>query len=981
MVWQQKRHKLFAMEDGVARLLSPEYIDEFLLLARDKRWTKLRLSKLGLKEIPEALFKLTALQSLSLSSNSISLIPESIGNLTTLQSLNINNNKINLLPDSLCQIKSLQSLYISFNDIKNLPKQIENLNSLKTLNICGNKLNCLPKQLMNATTLHSLYISDNQITNLPEWLRHLKSLHCLDLDRNQISLLPEWMGQMTALQSLYISYNQISQLPESLGQLSSLQLLTLNANKIKQIPESIGQLFALQSLYLSNNQLTHLPESFGNLTTLQRLDLNDNKLSKLPESIGNLTALRRLDLNGNKLNQLPESIGNLTALQRLDLDENQLSQLPESFGNLTALQRLNLNQNILGQLPESMGQLTALQVLVLNANKLSQLPKSIGNLTALQSLLLGDNKLRQLPESLSLLKQIRFLEIDATSLDLPVEITATRDALTILSHYFDKNKTPLREAKLIMVGQGGVGKTSLVKRLMHNSFDAQETKTEGIALHQWHIDTTRGKVCLNIWDFGGQEIMHATHQFFLTERSAYVLVWDARQEDRYGQLEYWLELIRSFGKDSPVLVVMNKCETGAKELDEAALLRKYNDNIKDKNHFLAVSCQTGQGIAEVRAKLSSILAELKSAHTPWRNSWFKVKSKIQELQQSSPILKYETFTQLCSEEGIAEQRDQDSLIRYLHDLGVVICFRDDPYLSDNAILEPTWVTEGVYTILNSEIVRTRKGIVLDDDLQDILDSEQYHLADQRFILNMMRKFELCFELEEDQYLIPELLSPQEPRHCSEFRQNAPMYVFDYNILPGSIISRLIVRMHRWSTLDGYWKNGIRLNFEMYKTQALVSADMNDKRIEIFVYPMNTKGSRIVLSAILCFLHGIHTSIARLTATGKIPIPDAPEVCMDHSNLQDQLQFGIQKFMPPGTKHLVNIQEHLRRVELLNFKEYSNLLKLLKDDYFINNDSFEPYTNNKYIKFIINRYQILRFPYTPYFLKLSKEHVPWVISNT
>ena len=65
-------------------------------------------------------------------------------------------------------------------------------------------------------------------------------------------------------------------------------------------------------------------------------------------------------------------------------------------------------------------------------------------------------------------------------------------------------------------------------------------------------------VRLNIWDFGGQEIMHATHQFFLTQRSLYLLVLNGREGGEDADADYWLRLIDSFGAESPVIVVLNK---------------------------------------------------------------------------------------------------------------------------------------------------------------------------------------------------------------------------------------------------------------------------------------------------------------------------------------------------------------------------------------------------------------------------------------
>ena len=99
-----------------------------------------------------------------------------------------------------------------------------------------------------------------------------------------------------------------------------------------------------------------------------------------------------------------------------------------------------------------------------------------------------------------------------------------------------------------------------------------------IKIESWMIDPPEDRrrgaegeqVRLNVWDFGGQEIMHATHQFFLTKRSLYLLVLDARQGEIEGNIHYWLKIIQSYGADAPVLVVTNKSETHHLDLNEDA---------------------------------------------------------------------------------------------------------------------------------------------------------------------------------------------------------------------------------------------------------------------------------------------------------------------------------------------------------------------------------------------------------------------------
>ena len=85
-----------------------------------------------------------------------------------------------------------------------------------------------------------------------------------------------------------------------------------------------------------------------------------------------------------------------------------------------------------------------------------------------------------------------------------------------------------------------------------------KSKTEGIRITNWSLPVGKDTFRLNVWDFGGQEIMHATHQFFMTERSLYLLVLNGREGGEDLDAEYWLKHVQSFGGKSPVIVVLNK---------------------------------------------------------------------------------------------------------------------------------------------------------------------------------------------------------------------------------------------------------------------------------------------------------------------------------------------------------------------------------------------------------------------------------------
>jgi len=122
----------------------------------------------------------------------------------------------------------------------------------------------------------------------------------------------------------------------------------------------------------------------------------------------------------------------------------------------------------------------------------------------------------------------------------------------------------LYEAKLLIVGEGGAGKTSLARRIVRSDAalpEEEKDTTRGIEITRWEFPLNRADAPnttfrVNIWDFGGQQIYHATHQFFLTKRSLYALVAESRKEDHdfYG----WLNRVELFGESSPVFIVKNR---------------------------------------------------------------------------------------------------------------------------------------------------------------------------------------------------------------------------------------------------------------------------------------------------------------------------------------------------------------------------------------------------------------------------------------
>ncbi|MEO0771065.1 MAG: COR domain-containing protein, partial [Cyanobacteria bacterium J06649_4] len=463
------------------------------------------------------------------------------------------------------------------------------------------------------------------------------------------------------------SYGNLTSIPLEVFQTIELEKLFLIENELTEITINIGQLVNLEELRLNGNQITHLPPEIGQLKQLRSLYLSNNNLTTLPPEIGLLENLTALHLAGNRINELPKEIGGLSKLRELSLNGNQLHSLPSEIGKLTNLEHFSISRNSFSFLPAEAGQLSKVKRFNHNENSFPTLPPEI---------------------------------ID-------------KGPLGILNYFgsLEEDKQALNEVKVLLVGEGSAGKTSLVKRLLGEEFDKYEPQTHGININNWYISSETQEIKVNIWDFGGQEIMHATHQFFLSRRSLYILVLDSRKDEK---AEYWLKHIESFGGDSPIIVVVNKIdENPSFNVNERFLKKKY----KGIKGIYRISCAEDTGIKALSKCLIRELAQVKMIKTTWAQSWFAVKGHLENLE--GYYISYEQYKKLCLQCGVSVQSNQNTLIDFLHDIGTVIHFRDFD-LEDVHVLEPQWITEAVYKIINSRELAANKGLLMLQDLSAIL---------------------------------------------------------------------------------------------------------------------------------------------------------------------------------------------------------------------------------------------------------------------
>ncbi len=550
-----------------------------------------------------------------------------------------------------------------------------------------------------------------------------------------------------------------------------------------------------------------------------------------------------LDLHGDGLKTLPPEVANLTFLRTLWLHKNQLKTVPPEIKNLVALTRLSLADNQLTILPPEIANITALKELYLHGNEALGMPESVLGPRMGQVYVIGD----------------RASEQPARPAD-------------ILNFYFAQRHGAatgtlrrVDEIKVMLVGRGGAGKTSLRRFLLGEPHNFKEPETPGIALDTFPLRCGLREVSVRLWDFAGQEITHALHQFFLTEGCVYLLVLDPRSNTEMTDAEYWLCILRRYASGSPVIVVLNHQDArqGGYDVDR----RRLEETFPAIRTFVRTNCEIREGCGELRKEVQKAIASLKETEPPHLKvpqAWLRVMRECFEeghrpedkrglfqkvlagvSHSTTPpkkrqYLTLEMFREICQRHGENQPDKQESLARLLHRLGAVLHFVDEPRLRDTAVLNPHWLTDGVYRLLRYKDRPQGDGTLsILEALQALpLESE----AAARFLLRLMERFEMCFPVDEEdaaqpttKWFIPSALNPFQPQEVGpEWQKKGSVRMrYVYDPLPEGVLPRFIVLTHLLSQGKPRWRNGVVL--EDGGAKALIRRGEKMNHVEVIAF--------------------------------------------------------------------------------------------------------------------------------------------------
>lgn len=665
--------------------------------------------------------------------------------------------------------------------------------------------------------------------------------------------LQEWLTKdLSALESLNVSENQLTQIT-----------IPATATTLRHL--NVSENISLTSLTLE-----------AELPLLETLNVSRCNLSQfeLPQGFD---SLRILDLRKNNL-QTVTLLGNCPKLEELHIGDNQLSEfsLPEGFAELLYLYLPdNQIETLRFQSP-----LPKLKTLHLRNNQLQALPDNFLALDKLETLYLHNNPLPDIR------KEVIHTDERGNSL------TTVRDFLLAAAA---KGTQPNDRVKIIIVGNGRVGKTSMYRRLKGEPFNPLEKYTHGVQLGKLTKENLP-KVDLptlnaNIWDFGGQEIFYATHQFFLSDDALYILAWTPeenvkthRERDKeelpfneeWKSPFYWLENIRLRGENSPILMVQTHSDCiRSEEGDDAYKRDPYRASCTN------FSASEDLGLSDLQYLITQKLnndVEVFGQSIPV--VYDRVIELLENKKKEKPEITLSEFHAICREAQVPEG-GENSLLLYLYKTGVAVYFGEDDIrrqeevspktsnstLKDSVFIDPDWLTEQVYKLINNKL-EDRKGNI---DMPYL--RETYDFSDEKIeqFVELLQRFELIFEANEDDtisYIAPQYL-PSHPHGDLKKARNRYLkkaelsYVFRFpKFMPDNVMINFLSRYGSFAE-DHYWRNGIIIT--KHGHECMVELDKDDLR----VYTVKGQDSSVLEREIFdAFTHLSRHANAHLSLNGQ-----------------------------------------------------------------------------------------------------------------
>ncbi|UAB73490.1 TIR domain-containing protein [Vibrio sp. SCSIO 43132] len=780
--------------------------------------------------------------------------------------------------------------------------EISDLNSLEVLDCCGLDFITDLTFTRGMERLTTLDISAcANLTNLSGLEKH-KHLEYLGLRNCELLTDLSVLKELKQLKHLDVSGCKNLVSLSGIEQLNLITELELRDCQGLTSLEEIKGLTHLTKLNISD--CTNIVSLFGIETLSTLTDLNANNCDTLTtlsgiEGLTQLKALSICDCTGvtslsgieglDKLEHLDvswcpqlvdlDSIEGLKQIKTLEISEaidfGQLEQLKTlalyGIANITNFLCLRSNTqltNLVVSRCESFVDLQGIEFLehlerlyITDCTNLSNL-SNITELHQLSNFSIGACDKVALPWNIG-----KRLLLDAPRLEvwgslpiehIPSELTEHFDQTAIENWLHDVKtggKCTANSMKVMLLGNGRIGKTQLARRLRGKGFDSSIPSTHGIQIDRY---TNDNGTQINTWDFGGQDVYLSTHSLFIDRRALYLVLWHPDHENtnlvsceqlniRNKPLSYWLAYLNSLvGENANIIVCQAQCDFPEQEQSEP---------IPHPNPFLRLKRTPISTIAEDGLDIFSPLFSRsiqyqldKNGETWLPQSWMKVEQEIREKYEcGEKRLSFSSFEAMCESAGVSAP---SSFAQYLHQSGAV--FYSEGHFDNDLILDQEWALEGVYLLLERDnalpALKANWGKFTKETISPLLWDESNSVAQTGLFIDMMEQCGVCFEVANNQYISPDALPEKSvvERHISQIWQYSEPDVhvqLEYEFLHDATQRVLLSKIGSIAKSEAcYWRYGccyfdskhhVKVSFECVE---VAEQERNQQQIQSYSRP-------------------------------------------------------------------------------------------------------------------------------------------------
>merc|ERR1712086_536584 len=152
----------------------------------------------------------------------------------------------------------------------------------------------------------------------------------------------------------------------------------------------------------------------------------------------------------------------------------------------------------------------------------------------------------------------------------------------ILNFNFKKmeGSAAVAEFKLVLVGDGGVGKTTFVKRHLTGEFEKKYIATLGVEVHPMPFFTSKGKILFNVWDTAGQEKLGGLRDGYYINGNCGIIMFDVCSRITYQNVPKWYKDIVRVCENIPITLVGNKVDVKDRKVEAKQIVFHRKKNLQ-----------------------------------------------------------------------------------------------------------------------------------------------------------------------------------------------------------------------------------------------------------------------------------------------------------------------------------------------------------------------------------------------------------------